>query len=126
MIQATIGQLEQQGGGAIVNVSSLAAHLPPAQAPTYAASKAALESLTRSVAIDFGPSGVRCNAVAPGPVRTAYVERHRAAMDREIAAIPLGRLAEPHEVADAVCFLASGQASYISGHVLVLSGGRAT
>jgi NAD(P)-dependent dehydrogenase (short-subunit alcohol dehydrogenase family) len=126
VIQAAIPALEQQGRGAIVNVSSLAAHLPPTQAPAYAASKAALESLTRSIAIDFGPSGVRCNAVAPGPVRTPYVERHREAMDREIEAIPLGRLAEPHEVADAVCFLASDRASYISGHTLVVSGGRTT
>jgi NAD(P)-dependent dehydrogenase (short-subunit alcohol dehydrogenase family) len=123
VIQATLPMLER-GGGAIVNVSSLAAHFPPAQAPAYAASKAALESLTRSIAIDYGPSGVRCNAVAPGPVRTPYVERHRDAMAREIEAIPLGRLAETNEVADAVCFLASDRASYISGHVLVLSGGR--
>lgn len=126
VIRATLPMLVEAGNGAIVNVSSLAVQIPPERAPAYAASKAALNSLTRSIAIDYGPSGVRCNAVAPGPVRTPYVERHREAMEREVVPIPLGRLAEPDEIADVVCYLSSDRASFVSGQILAVSGGRPT
>jgi NAD(P)-dependent dehydrogenase (short-subunit alcohol dehydrogenase family) len=118
-------------GGAIVNVSSVAALVAGPGEPQYAVSKAALVMLTKSLAVTLGPRGVRANAICPGWVRTpmADVEMGALGADTEAAYrevtrhVPLGRPALPDEVAAAALFLASAEASYVSGAVLTVDGG---
>ena len=114
--------------GAIVNVSSHQAQRPVRGALPYATAKAAVEGLTRAVAVDYGPAGIRANAVALGSISTARFEDYRAAhpeVDGHMAALhPLGRVGTPAEVADTVAFLLSGQAGFINGVILPVDGGR--
>ena len=114
--------------GAIVNVSSHQAQRPVRGALPYATAKAAVEGLTRAVAVDYGPAGIRANAVALGSISTARFQDYRAAhpeVDGHMAALhPLGRVGTPAEVADTVAFLLSGQAGFINGVILPVDGGR--
>lgn len=115
--------------GAIVNVSSHQAQRPVRGALPYATAKAAVEGLTRAVAVDHGPDGIRANAIALGSISTARFEEYRAAhpeVDGHMAALhPLGRVGTPAEVADTVAFLLSEQAGFINGVILPIDGGRA-
>jgi 3-oxoacyl-[acyl-carrier protein] reductase len=113
-----------RGGTApcVVNVSTDAARAFPGQIG-YGTSKAALEAFTRAAALDLAASGIRVNAVAPGPVQTGWIEADR--IDEVRALVPLGRVGEPEDVADAVVFLASRQARWITGQVLQVAGGHA-
>jgi 3-oxoacyl-[acyl-carrier protein] reductase len=111
--------------GSIVNLSSIAAAMAMYGTGTYAAAKGGVSSLTRVMAVDLARYGITVNAVAPGPVAT---EQFRAVNDdnayrRRGHAIPLNRVAEPAEVADAIVFLCSPQARYITGQLLVVDGG---
>lgn len=115
--------------GAIVNVSSHQAQRPVRGALPYATAKAAVEGLTRAVAVDHGHEAIRTNAVALGSITTARLERYRLEhpeVDRQMAALhPLGRVGTPVEVADAVAFLLSDHAGFINGVTLPVDGGRA-
>ena len=115
--------------GAIVNVSSHQAQRPVRGALPYATAKAAIEGLTRALAVDHGPSGIRTNAVALGSITTARYEEYRAEhpeVDAQMAALhPLGRVGTSTEVADAVAFLLSSRAAFINGAILPVDGGRA-
>ena len=124
LCRAAVPALLEGGGGAIVNLASLAGLLGYGRLSSYGASKGAVIALTRTLAVELGRQGIRCNAVAPGPTRTRALER---LSDQQVASrltrIPLGRLGEPEDVAEAVAFLASSQASYITGQVLCVDGG---
>lgn len=119
--------MAEGGGGAIVNVSSAAATLgSPGDYVHYAATKAAVDALTVGLSKELGPDGIRVNAVAPGIIETGM---HAAMGDadrpaRAAAGIPLGRPGQPEEVAGAIAWLMSGDASYTTGAILRVSGGR--
>lgn len=124
LVAALVPGMMRRGGGSIVNVTSLVASKGVPGASTYSASKAALESLTRTWAVEFGGSGVRVNAVAPGPTATEGVVAEWGDTNDELGrALPLGRTATPHEIAEAVLFLASPRASFITGSTLHADGG---
>ena len=122
--RAAVPALLASGGGSIVNLASLAGLLGYARLSSYAASKGAVIALTRTLAVELGPNGIRCNAVAPGPTRTAALKR---LTDDQVASrlmrVLLGRLGEPEDVANAVAFLVSTQSDYITGQVLCVDGG---
>jgi NAD(P)-dependent dehydrogenase (short-subunit alcohol dehydrogenase family) len=111
------------GDGVIVNIASRAGTVGQANTAAYGATKAALASLARSWATEYGPAGVRVNAVSPGPVYTNAAERER--FDALGETTVLGRAAEPQELAEVIGFLASPRASYITGDNIAVDGGRA-
>jgi NAD(P)-dependent dehydrogenase (short-subunit alcohol dehydrogenase family) len=122
--------MRRAGRGSIVNISSLHGFVTLEGFFPYAAAKSGLIGLTRSLALDYGPDGIRVNAVAPGFIRTRLVQESidraddkGAAEAAMVAGVALGRIGAPDEVARAVCFLASDEASYISGTTLVVDGG---
>jgi NAD(P)-dependent dehydrogenase (short-subunit alcohol dehydrogenase family) len=120
-------------GGAIVNVSSHQAQRPVRGALPYATAKAAIEGLTRALAVDYGPRGIRVNAVALGTIATGRYQAllagggpTAAQAENQVRALhPLGRAGSPAEAADAIRYLLSDQASFINGAVLAVDGGRA-
>lgn len=113
-----------RGHGSIINVTTMVASKGVPGAGAYSASKAALESLTRTWAAEFGPAGVRVNSVAPGPTRTEGVEAEWGETNEQLGrSLPLGRTASPDEIAQAVLFLASQRATFITGSVLHADGG---
>jgi NAD(P)-dependent dehydrogenase (short-subunit alcohol dehydrogenase family) len=117
--------MAERGWGSIVNVSTMVASFGQAGMAMYGASRAALELLTKAWAAEYGPSGVRVNAVAPGPTRTALMEAVPEEMVNQLAALaPAGRVAQPAELAAAIVFLASDDASFVHGVTLAVDGGR--
>ncbi|MBW1595858.1 SDR family NAD(P)-dependent oxidoreductase [Streptomyces sp. JJ38] len=118
----------EQGGGVIVNVSSIAGVIGYLNAAPYTAAKHGVVGLTRNAAVDYGPQGIRVNAVCPGPVLTPMLEQARR--DRGPSAdtfylrnIPLGRLCRPEEVAGPILWLSSDEAAYVTGQALAVDGG---
>jgi NAD(P)-dependent dehydrogenase (short-subunit alcohol dehydrogenase family) len=119
--------MQPQGSGSIINVSSTMGERGAANLALYAASKHAVEGLTKSAALEAAPFGVRVNAVAPGPTETAMLDRLTGTPDRKAAfyaAVPLKRGAKPEEIADAIVFLASDKASFITGQIVRINGGK--
>lgn len=121
-----IPSMREQGFGRIVNISSRA-HLGKAYRTAYGGGKGAIVSMTKVWAIELAQSGITCNAVAPGPVRTELFEQaNPPQMERTariLESIPVGRLGEPHDIAHAVSFFASREAGYVTGQVLFVCGG---
>lgn len=125
LTRAAVPYMLETGGGAIVNNASLSGLAPTRNEAAYSAAKAGVISLTKSAALEYGPT-VRVNCVAPGHVRTpmtAVWEQFPEAFAPIAAAIPLGRIGEAHEVAEVILFLASDRASYMTGQTLVVDGG---
>ncbi|MGA8548409.1 MAG: glucose 1-dehydrogenase [Mycobacterium sp.] len=121
-IRAALDQLRGAEGAAIVNTCSTSAIRPFPKNTAYGSSKWALRGLTQAVAAELAPAGIRVNAVFPGPIATPMLDTETQA--RLVATSVSGRIGQPSEVADAVAFLVSDQASFISGSELVIDGGQ--
>ena len=123
-IREVIPHMISQRSGVIVSLSSIAAERGGRGHANYVASKGAINSMTRSLAVELAPRGIRVNAVAPGIIVTDMTNRIRSFAENDLKVqIPLKRFGEAREVARAVCFLASPDASYITGEVLHVTGG---
>jgi NAD(P)-dependent dehydrogenase (short-subunit alcohol dehydrogenase family) len=116
--------MAQRGKGAIVNVSTMVAAYGAPGLSLYGSSKAAINLLTKAWAAEYGPQGVRVNAVSPGPTRTEGTASMGDALQQLAAQAPAGRPAAPGEIADAIVFLATDRASFIQGAILPVDGGR--
>jgi NAD(P)-dependent dehydrogenase (short-subunit alcohol dehydrogenase family) len=120
--------MSEQKSGSIINISSTFGRIGGAGASLYVASKHAVEGLTKSAALEAAPFGVRVNVVAPGPVETEMLSRFAGSDDRKAAfaaGVPLKRLGRPEEIAEAIVFVASDKASFISGASIPVNGGKA-
>ena len=119
--------MQAQGNGNIVNISSTYGHEGAAYASIYVGAKHAVEGITKSVALEVAKSGIRVNAVAPGPTDTGMLSRFTGTAEKKAALttqVPLGRLGLSEEVADGIVFLGSDEAKFITGHVLNVDGGH--
>jgi NAD(P)-dependent dehydrogenase (short-subunit alcohol dehydrogenase family) len=117
-------RMASNGGGAIVNISTMVASFGMAGMALYGSTKAAVELLTKAWAAEYGPQGVRVNAIAPGPTRTPGTAPMGEALDQLASTLPLGRPANAGEIANAALFLGSDEASYVNGAILAVDGGR--
>jgi 2,3-dihydro-2,3-dihydroxybenzoate dehydrogenase len=137
LIQSVAARLVKEGkSGSFVNITSNSAFMPKLEQLDYAATKAALISITKSAALSLGPHGIRVNAVAPGITNTPLTQgiaQQRAdirgvspeeTLAPVVNALPLKRMAEPHEIAEVIAFLASDAASYVTGQTYVVDGGQ--
>jgi NAD(P)-dependent dehydrogenase (short-subunit alcohol dehydrogenase family) len=119
--------MQPQGVGSIINLSSTVGHRGAPGASVYTASKHAVEGLTKAAALEAAPFGVRVNAVAPGPVDTEMLTRFTGSPERKaalIGTVPFKRAGTPEEIADAILYLASDKASFITGQIIDVNGGK--
>jgi NAD(P)-dependent dehydrogenase (short-subunit alcohol dehydrogenase family) len=119
--------MQEQGSGSIVNISSTMGERGAANMSLYAGSKHAVEGITKSAALEAAAFGVRVNAVAPGPTETGMLDRLTGSPDRKAAlyaAVPLKRGGTPEEIADAIVFVASDKAAFITGQIIRVNGGK--
>ncbi len=123
--KAAIPEMRRAGGGSIINISSQLGLVGTdfASGPEYQASKGAVRILTKATAIQYAEDGIRANSVHPGPINTSMTETTQADAALYVSRIPLGRYGEPNEVAYGVLFLASDEASFMTGSELVIDGG---
>ena len=122
--QAVVPQMQEAGGGTIVNIASPAALIAFRHGIMYSAVKAAVQAATRSAAAEFGPMNIRVNAIAPGSTRTdgANLVVDEAGWERRRQKVPLGRLGEPEDIANTAVFLASAESSWVSGDMMLVDG----
>lgn len=123
-IQAAAKHMKETGGGTIINTSSVASKLPSAYKSAYGTSKYAVNGLTQASAGELAPFGIRVNAVAPGSTNTEMAKKSGKDYSKALKVNAIQRLAEPEEIANAYLFLASDAASYITGEVLHVDGGK--
>ncbi|MDL2406915.1 SDR family oxidoreductase [Rhizobium calliandrae] len=120
--------MQAQGSGSIVNISSTFGHEGGAGASIYSASKHAVEGLTKSVALEVGTQGIRVNAVAPGPIQTGMLDRFTGGGEDVKAYLASlnaqKRVGQPDEIARAILYVSSGDASFVTGHILTVDGGK--
>ena len=119
--------MSAQKGGSIINISSTYGHKGGAYASVYSASKHAVEGFTKSAALEAASSGVRVNAVAPGPTDTGMLDRFTGTPENKaalVSGVPLGRVGKPADIADTILFLASDAASFVTGQIVSVDGGK--
>jgi 7-alpha-hydroxysteroid dehydrogenase len=120
--------MERQGSGNIINISSPLADYPSARIQPYSVAKIAIQEFTKLWAFELGPKGIRVNAIAPGPIQSAQIEKVIAAnperKEAMVQEVPLGRIGRPADVGAAAVFLASDAAEWVSGATLLVSGGK--
>jgi NAD(P)-dependent dehydrogenase (short-subunit alcohol dehydrogenase family) len=128
--RAAVIAMRETGGGSIINTASILAHTGDPFLPAYTATKTGVLGLTRSIAVDYASDGIRCNCVSPGDMETPMIEKYFAATPDPVQAraemegvYPGKRIAQPREVANAVIFLASDEASFVSGIAILVDGG---
>ena len=123
--QAAANHMAKQGGGSIINISSVGGLVPDISQVAYGTSKAAINYLTKLIAVQEAKHRIRCNAVLPGMTATEAVEKHLSDEFRDLFLrhIPLGRMGLPEEIAEAVCYFASDASAYTTGQILAVSGG---
>ena len=123
--QAAAKHMAQHGSGSIVNISSVGGLVPDISQVAYGTSKAAINYLTKLIAVQEAKHHIRCNAVLPGMTATEAVEKHLSDDFRNLFLrhIPLGRMGQPEEIAEAVCYFASDDSAYTTGQILTVSGG---
>jgi NAD(P)-dependent dehydrogenase (short-subunit alcohol dehydrogenase family) len=118
------------GGGSIINIASVHGYLAAARSAVYEASKAAVINLSRQIAVDFGPQGIRCNAICPGWIITERGEQHLKTdptrYDKAIQVYPVRRGGRPIDIAYGALYLASDESTFVTGHALVIDGGLTT
>ncbi|MEE2880735.1 MAG: SDR family oxidoreductase, partial [Chloroflexota bacterium] len=127
-IKSAIPAMRQSGGGSIINISSTAGLVAsPSGSASYTATKGAVRLLTKSTAIQYANEGIRCNSVHPGPIDTDMIQDSITDPDKlteRMKLVPLGRFGTPEEVAFGVLYLASDEASFVTGSELVIDGGH--
>ena len=123
--QAAANHMAKQGGGSIINISSVGGLVPDISQVAYGTSKAAINYLTKLIAVQEAKHRIRCNAVLPGMTATEAVEKHLSDEFRDLFLrhIPLGRMGLPEEIAEAVCYFAGDDSAYTTGQILTVSGG---
>ena len=123
--QAAAKHMANHGGGSIINISSVGGQVPDISQVAYGTSKAAINYLTKLIAVQEAKHHIRCNAVLPGMTATEAVEQHLSEEFRSLFMrhIPLGRMGQPEEIAEAVCYFASDASAYTTGQILTVSGG---
>ena len=123
--QAAAKHMASHGGGSIINISSVGSQVPDISQVAYGTSKAAINYLTKLIAVQEARNHIRCNAVLPGMTATEAVETHLSEHFRSLFLrhIPLSRMAQPEEIAEAVCYFASDASAYTTGQILTVSGG---
>ena len=127
--RAAIRQMQGQGGGVIVNLGSVSGQIAEYGMAAYCASKAGVHGLTRAIAVDHGPEGIRCNAICPGWIRTEMMDQAFALADdpaaaerRALARHPVGRMGRPEDIAAMAAWLASDEAGFVSGQFFTVDG----
>jgi NAD(P)-dependent dehydrogenase (short-subunit alcohol dehydrogenase family) len=124
LVAALAPKIAARGGGSIINISTMVARYGQLGMAAYGASRASIELLTKAWAAQYGPQNIRVNAVAPGPTVTPSVEPRLEMAEEFAKALPLGRVADVQELADVITFLATPAASYITGAIIPVDGGR--